>query len=229
MNSPLDPPRDNGGPVNQPAAPAAAHPASVYRRLVRDRRVSHGAFRLWHYLRDRADAAGECFPGQRLIAQEVGCDSHSLPSWIGELTRAGYLVISRAGPRRANRYRLLDGNGAVMRKPTALPASSGVKMPHGLTWKCPTRSDVEMPHVSNNKEVITRSKGDPPGLAALSGPERIGRERELERVEERIKSLRECAARNALQELILSPRERELLARLKQRRQELIEALGYVV
>jgi hypothetical protein len=75
---------------------------------------------------------------------------------------------------------------------------------------------------------MTRSKGEPPGLGWLSGPERISKERELRRDEERIKSIRECAARNACQELMLSPQGKQLPARLKRRRQELIQALGYV-
>lgn len=43
---------------------------SVYRRHNRDRRISHGAFRLWHCLRDHANATSIIPAGQRSILRQ---------------------------------------------------------------------------------------------------------------------------------------------------------------
>ena len=55
---------------------AGTRQEAVYRKLIRDPNVSHGAFRLWHYLRDRADNAGKCWPEQRTIAREMRSKCH---------------------------------------------------------------------------------------------------------------------------------------------------------
>jgi hypothetical protein len=86
---------------------------SCYRRLIRDPHVCHGAFRLWHYLRDRASAknGSRCWPGQRLISREMNCKRDSLAGWIQQLKTAGYLQTQSKGPSRQTVYILQDGRG----------------------------------------------------------------------------------------------------------------------
>ena len=84
--------------------------------LIRDHRLSHGAFRLWHALRDYTDHASKCFPGQRRLAADIGCNLHSLKPWTEELTSAGWLAVSTSGIGEGFTYTVLDGNGRPLRK-----------------------------------------------------------------------------------------------------------------
>jgi hypothetical protein len=86
---------------------------AVYRRLNRDRRISHGAFRLWHCLRDHANAAGKAWPSQRTIAEAIGCKVHSLRRWLTELVKAGYLKIRNTGQNHHFEYQLLPGGNRL--------------------------------------------------------------------------------------------------------------------
>jgi hypothetical protein len=71
--------------------PPAQTQLEAFSRLIRDHRISHGAFRLWHALRDYTNAASKCFPGQRTLAEDTGCNIHSLKSWTDELVAADWL------------------------------------------------------------------------------------------------------------------------------------------
>jgi hypothetical protein len=154
----------------------------VYRRLVRDRAVSHGAFRLWHYLRDRADAQGACYPGQRLIRKDLGADPHSLKGWTEQLVHGQYLRITGRGSRGVFRYQVLDGTGQPLRKSTTLGNSSVAENHNTPLGKSTTLSVAENHNKSNNKEVITRSKATPTDRIALEKKKSIleGQIRKLE-------------------------------------------------
>src|SRR5664280_1856131 len=92
-------------------------PAQGYSAILRDDRVSHGAFRLWHCLADhRNKNTGLCCPGQRTIAAEIGCDIHSLKGWTDELTNSGWLAVNPLN--RGFNYVILDGLCAPLWKPT---------------------------------------------------------------------------------------------------------------
>lgn len=86
--------------------------AKAYSALMRDRRITHGEFRLWHCLNDHLNSiTGKCFPGQRTISKEIGCDTHSLKDWTATLESAGWLRIMRSERGRGFHYVLLDGKG----------------------------------------------------------------------------------------------------------------------
>lgn len=81
--------------------------------------MSHGAFRLWHALRDYTDHASKCFPGQRRLAADIGCDPHSLRRWTGELIAAAWLKVDGGKPGFGFTYTVMDGNGQPLRKATS--------------------------------------------------------------------------------------------------------------
>ena len=87
----------------------------TFAALIRDRRVSHGAFRLWHALRDYTNAASKCFPGQDSLAADIACNIHSIKPWTQELVAAGWLKVEGGNGRRFN-YTVLDGIGKPLRK-----------------------------------------------------------------------------------------------------------------
>jgi hypothetical protein len=105
-------------PAHKPTALASVrHPliyaphVSVFRRLIYDWRICKGAKLLWLYLRDRDNSAGQCWPDQRTIANDLRCKTHSLPGWTRQLIRCGYLHTKRVGQRHNFRYTVLTGDG----------------------------------------------------------------------------------------------------------------------
>lgn len=86
--------------------------AKAYDALGLDHTISHGAFRLWHRLcAHRNRVTGACYPGQRLLAQEMTCDTHSLKRWTKQLQDGGWLHVNRSGQGAVFQYQLLDGKG----------------------------------------------------------------------------------------------------------------------
>lgn len=65
--------------------------AQCFIKLLLDRRVPHGGFRVFHYLQKHADANGVCWPGRRAMKRAIGGDFTSLQKWIEALKKAGWL------------------------------------------------------------------------------------------------------------------------------------------
>ncbi|HEX3716936.1 MAG TPA: helix-turn-helix domain-containing protein [Verrucomicrobiae bacterium] len=83
--------------------------AETFKALCRDKKLSHGAFRLWHALYHHRDhEEGLCCPGQRTISKEIGCDVHSLQDWTDELVQRRWLRFHRTGRNGKTFYVLLD-------------------------------------------------------------------------------------------------------------------------
>lgn len=82
----------------------------VYRRLILDQRISHGAFRLWHYLRDRKNKDGQAWPKVRDIAADLHCKTDSVTGWTKQLVDAGYLAVEKIGQKHYHRYTILYGD-----------------------------------------------------------------------------------------------------------------------
>lgn len=109
------------------ASPTRAK-AEVFTALVKDRRISHGAFRLWHVLYGFTNSrTGVSFPGRRLLQTNMGCSHDSLPKWTHELVTNGWLHLASKAAKRGHRfiYTLLDGTGEVFLKTG--PLSKGTK------------------------------------------------------------------------------------------------------
>lgn len=83
---------------------------ALYSALVRDHHLSHGAFRLWHLLRDYANGRGEAWPSQDTIAANMTCRFHSLAGWTEELKSAGYLRTSLRGQNHHLVYHFLGSS-----------------------------------------------------------------------------------------------------------------------
>ena len=81
-------------PASDPKQPPAVKPW-VFSSLVRDHRLTAGAFRLWHLLFDMSRTSGRCWPGQRHLAGLLRCSEMSLKPWTEILVRCGYLWIER--------------------------------------------------------------------------------------------------------------------------------------
>lgn len=110
----------------EPISPAPRSYLEIFGALIRDHRVSHGAFRLWHALRDYTDHESRCFPGQRRLANDLGCNIHSLKGWTGELVTSGWLRIDEVERGFSFTYTILNGEGQVLRKSaTPTVAESG--------------------------------------------------------------------------------------------------------
>lgn len=76
----------------------------LYSEIITDRRISHGAFRLWHFLRDRHGNNQCCWPSLKTICSCIGCGKAALLGWITELRDAGYITTESGNKTRSNRY-----------------------------------------------------------------------------------------------------------------------------
>lgn len=80
-------------------------PADTWKRLLHDKRISHGAFRLMHMLLDH-DGRHGCFPGLRCLSREVGSNLTTVSRWLLELKQHDWIKFD-AQHRRRTHYQLL--------------------------------------------------------------------------------------------------------------------------
>lgn len=72
--------------------------AQTFERLVKDRRLSHGAVRLFMALFCYYNKlTGRCFPSQLTLQADIGCSLNRIALWTKELIETGYLTIKREG------------------------------------------------------------------------------------------------------------------------------------
>lgn len=87
-------------PQEDQSASARQRKAQAFDRLLRDRRLPHGAFRVFHFLWQYADAAGVCWPGRRTMKKTIGGDFTSLQNWIEKLRETGWLRTEDYSPEK---------------------------------------------------------------------------------------------------------------------------------
>ncbi len=225
--------------VAQPQREQVDESLSVYRRLVRDGRISHGAFRLWHYLRDRANKENVCFPQQRTIAVELHCKPHSLSGWIKELVACGYLAVEVRGTNHHFVYTILYGfvlpeqatrgdaqtgnaNPVALSKPatSVLPISASGDAQTGIARV------AQMGNVSNNNEVISISKGETPESESIA--QLISRERQRKDWSDELRAINE-ELKGRTPADASGPNSRKWIETLIAKRGELRKLLGRVV
>lgn len=73
----------------------------LYTAVRKDRRVPHGAFRLWCWLYDMAGSRGCCYPGLRSMAFFLKSALESVIKWHKILHRLGYLLEERITHKNA--------------------------------------------------------------------------------------------------------------------------------
>lgn len=92
----------NSTPKPKPVkpTPASTDAAQIYSKLLRDRRISNGAFKLFHALRSyRNKATGLTCPSQETLIEEMGFNKPSLKKWTEELRSAGYIWTEKCGQK----------------------------------------------------------------------------------------------------------------------------------
>ena len=174
---------------------AANYQLQTFAALIRDRKLSHGAFHLWHALRDYTDSSSRCFPGQRRLMEDLGCNSHSLKPWTDQLIAAGWLKRS-GGKGCSFQYTVLDGKGLPLRKvatPTVAESGDTGVAESGNTGVAESGSDPlrkVAAKVSSPVNQAQLSEGSHPRKSHLSLAERISHEGELKRAREELRSLK---------------------------------------
>jgi|GEM_PF-4477825 len=66
---------------------------SDYKAIAFDKRLPHGAFHLWHILRDYAGKKKSCWPGQRRLCRDLGSNFETVARWRDQLIQCGWLQI----------------------------------------------------------------------------------------------------------------------------------------
>lgn len=108
----------------------AAVTGATYKALAFDKRISHGAFRLWHVLRDFAGNKLKCWPGQRRLMRSLGSNFETIGRWRDELIHTGWLKVSNLGKKGVvHIYELIPlpsatGSGSAVLPEAAAPAAT---------------------------------------------------------------------------------------------------------
>lgn len=76
--------------------------------LIRDKRISDRAFRVWCILDRYAGANGAAFPTRRRLAEDLDCSLATLDRAILELVEYGWLTKQRRGEGESNDYTLVE-------------------------------------------------------------------------------------------------------------------------
>jgi hypothetical protein len=116
----------------------------TFSALSRDRRLSSGAFRLWHVLYSYTNCASAyvAYPGVRKLRKALGSNSETIAGWRGELVAAGWLrvigndddndeerraIFSELGKRNARSllYVLLGERASCQKAGTQRPTTHG--------------------------------------------------------------------------------------------------------
>lgn len=87
----LPPELSSGGSLEKVDVYELKIPLALYKAIIRDTSISHGAFRLWHLLQDMANDNSVCWPGQRFICRTFGCNRTSVHRWLDELIDRHYI------------------------------------------------------------------------------------------------------------------------------------------
>lgn len=128
---------------------------ALYSKLVTDKRIAHGAFRLWHYLLGRHGNNPDCWPGLQKICADIGCGKAALLGWIVQLSALGYIKVTSGSRTRSNRYAVLGG--ANQNQPVVLSRTDGgsTSYPEGGSKRS---------HELTSVELNSRNQGGPPKL-----------------------------------------------------------------
>ena len=116
---------DDNQPAEREGGPSKRRSrAEWFSALMRDTRISHGAFRLWHCLYDYHNPKTmQCWPGRRTIMKDLACSGDSIAPWKKQLVQTGWLRIERRG-RNGHLFTLLDGSQVVLESgPVSSPES----------------------------------------------------------------------------------------------------------
>lgn len=216
--------------LEKATASTSTNAFSIFRRLIHDSRLSHGAFRFWHYLRDRKDKNGQTWPKQSTIATDLHCKESSLTRWTKELKGAGYISVERMGQNHHYRYTILPGDDRqfvppqwASRKESRTPQMGDAKQiasPPNGNVALPKEASPRAAHLgglSNTHQVNSTSK--------LSDTEIILRSDELKEVKAAMKSI--SGSYDSHQSW--SAVDKTEFCRLKSRREELKQLLDLTV
>lgn len=192
---------------------------SVYSRIVRAD-ISHGAFRLWHLLRDHMNNdSGLAWPAQETISKLMRCKVHSIKGWTNELVQAGFLKVERRGQRHFLVYSFPVVLPKWAERENSRPAPMGnatnLGMPKGA-WPRPapmgrqTESKEPIIPISNSRLLEKRIPAPPEYMTDGYISEKIARNKNLSQ-ELRRGTTRLCLELNELY-LLNDSRARELVS-----------------
>ena len=128
-------------------------PGIMFAAILRDGRICHGAFRLWHLLMDMSRSNGLCWPGIRLIAATLLTSDQRVTRWRKKLVACGYLEVEVINKENAPASKKLGG---FIYRMGEVPANDGQQTvdtfyrtlntgrynPDGKSWTPKTRQQM---------------------------------------------------------------------------------------
>lgn len=143
----------------------------VFAKILRDPNISHGAFRLWHAIRDYQGKNQIAFPGQRALQNDLHCSMGSIKGWIRELVDHGYLEANiQSGCVTV--YKIKGGN--ARKPPPKVDALAVSKTGNAVFPKLETLGVSKTGNESKPIEVIPISKAPVRAVSPVQAePERM--------------------------------------------------------
>lgn len=165
-----------------------------YKAIAFDRRLAHGAHRLWHILRDYSGKKMMCWPGQRRLCRDMGSNFESVGSWRDQLIECGWLRL-RIG--KGGRHVYMIGNfssGSGATENGSAHGSGSTPQPKAVAVAA-----TESGSKTNVIKLTTRTEGKPAPRSKREGWQQLRDEKALK---ERLEAEREST--NPDRELIES-------------------------
>jgi len=174
-------------------------PPMMYEAIKIDQRITHGAFRLWHMLKDMCMINDNrfCWPGIRRLAALLHTDDRSITRWRKKLVACGYLEVEIISKANAPASRKLGG---FLYRVGQVPSNTGQQTldsfyrsldtgrnnPDGKSWTRKTRQqrrDVDT--VTQEHSSPLPPKGENSGRSATVGASRKDGREDKPRIERR--------------------------------------------
>ena len=89
---------------------------AIYSQILRDPRLSTGAFKLWHLFRDMTGANDCCWPSLDFISETIHCNKTAIRGWVDELVKCEYISIERGHRNRTTRYFIIGAESPQLEK-----------------------------------------------------------------------------------------------------------------
>lgn len=144
-----------------------------------DWRLSRGDLGVFAVLLQHCDQAGACRPGPARISTMANLATSNVKASLGRLEELAYIRVHRPGPRKANRYQVLDSPAIPCRRTAEQlgKVRAELGLPAGLDAVAtsePTRS-AGRPHLGPPAGLDTGSESKPTRPAGRSPTRPAGR------------------------------------------------------
>lgn len=92
----------------------------LFTLILKDKRLSLGAFKLWHLLYNMTGHNTHCWPSVRTLADVLAVDPKSVQKWVAELVECKYVRVEHGDRQHSNKYFVTETVKGVGKFPTRM-------------------------------------------------------------------------------------------------------------